>query len=164
MPSQEERGARFAALHVGETFLIPNPFDAGSARVLEALGFGALATTSSGLAFTLGRLDSGATLDDVASHVRSLAGATSPPISADLENGYADAGKTTVRATEAARRLGFPFTLTARAENHIRGNPDLDGTVERLQAYERAGADVLNAPGLGTAATSALCARRSASR
>ena len=51
-------------------------------------------------------------------------------------------------AVEAARGLGFPFTLTARAENHIRGNPDLDDTIARLQAYERAGADVLYAPGL----------------
>jgi 2-methylisocitrate lyase-like PEP mutase family enzyme len=181
-PSQEERGARFAALHAGEPFLIPNPFDAGSARVLEALGFEALATTSSGLAFTLGRLDGGATLDDVAAHVHALAAATPLPISADLENGYADPAETIVRAAEAgavggsiedydpagriydvgeavervsaaveaARRLGFPFTLTARTENHIRGNPDLGDTVERLQAYERAGADVLYAPGLRT--------------
>ena len=51
-------------------------------------------------------------------------------------------------AVEAARSLSFPFTLTARAENHIRGNPDLDDTIARLQAYERAGADVLYAPGL----------------
>jgi 2-methylisocitrate lyase-like PEP mutase family enzyme len=53
-------------------------------------------------------------------------------------------------SVEAARRLGFPFTLTARAENHIRGNPDLDDTIARLQAFEEAGADVLYAPGLRT--------------
>ncbi len=181
-----ERGAAFRALHEGEPFLIPNPWDAGSARVLEALGFKALATTSSGFAFTLGRLDGGATLDDVVAHVHALTQASSLPVSVDLENGYGpapeDAAAAIVRvaaagavggsiedydpsgslypleqaaervaaASEAARGLGFPFTLTGRAENHIRGYPDLDDTIARLQAYERAGADVLYAPGLRT--------------
>jgi len=183
-PSQEQKAADFRALHEGEAFVIPNPWDAGSARVLESLGFRALATTSSGFAFTLGRSDGGVTLDEVAEHIRVLAAATPLPISADLENGYgpapADAARAISRAAEAgavggsiedfdpaeglyeighatervaaaveaARALGFPFTLTARAENHIRGNPDLDDTIARLQAYERAGADVLYAPGL----------------
>ena len=183
---QQERGAAFRALHEGESFLIPNPWDAGSARVLEALGFKALATTSSGFAFTLGRLDGGATLDDVVAHVRALAQASNLPVSVDLENGYGpapeDAAKAILRvaeagavggsiedydpagalypleqavervaaASEAAKGLGFPFMLTGRAENHIRGNPDLDDTIARLQAYERAGADVLYAPGLRT--------------
>ncbi|MBV8064384.1 MAG: isocitrate lyase/phosphoenolpyruvate mutase family protein [Actinobacteria bacterium] len=182
MASQEQKGAAFAALHAGDPFLIPNPWDAGSARVLEGLGFPALATTSSGLAFTLGRRDGGATLDDVAAHVESLAGATSLPLSVDLENGYDDPARTIVRigeagavggsiedfdgtamypveravqrvaaAMEAARGFGFPFVLTARAENHIRGNPDIEDTIARLQAYERAGADVLYAPGLRSA-------------
>jgi 2-methylisocitrate lyase-like PEP mutase family enzyme len=182
--TQEQKAADFRALHEGEAFVIPNPWDAGSARVLEALGFKALATTSSGFAFTLGRLDGATTLDEVAEHVRALDGATSLPISADLENGYGpepDAAASAVaraaaagavggsiedydpdgtiyglahaveRVTavrEAADRLGFPFMLTARAENHIRGNPDLDDTIARLQAYEGAGADVLYAPGL----------------
>jgi 2-methylisocitrate lyase-like PEP mutase family enzyme len=183
-PSQAERGERFRALHEGEPFLIPNPWDAGSAKVLEALGFQALATTSSGFAFTLGRLDGGATLEEVAGHVRALSGASTLPLSVDLENGYgadpteaaraisraAEAGavggsiedfdpsgdiyepghaaERVAAAIEAARALDFPFTLTARAENHIRGNPDLDDTIARLQAYEAAGADVLYAPGL----------------
>jgi 2-methylisocitrate lyase-like PEP mutase family enzyme len=182
--SQQEKGAAFRALHEGEPFLIPNPWDAGSALVLEALGFKALATTSSGFAFTLGRLDGAATLDEVAEHVRLLTGASSLPVSVDLENGYgplpeaaataitraAEAGavggsiedydpedglyepgfaaERVAAAVEAARALDFPFTLTARAENHIRGNPDLEDTIARLQAYERAGADVLYAPGL----------------
>src|SRR5206468_225882 len=182
--TQEQKGAAFRALHEGEAFIIPNPWDAGSARALEALGFKALATTSSGFAFTLGRPDGGATLDDVAEHVRTLSHATSLPISVDLENGYgampeaaaaaieraAAAGavggsiedydpedgiyeldhavERVAAAAEAARRQSFAFTLTARAENHIRGNPDLDDTIARLQAYERAGADVLYAPGL----------------
>ena len=164
--------------------MIPNPWDAGSARVLEALGFEALATTSSGFAFTLGRLDGSVTLDEVVEHVRGLDEATSLPVSVDLENGYgpepeaaataliraAGAGAVggsiedydpadglyeldhavarVAAAADAARSLGFPFTFTARAENHIRGNPDLDDTIARLQAYERAGADVLYAPGL----------------
>jgi 2-methylisocitrate lyase-like PEP mutase family enzyme len=181
---QEEKAAVFRALHEGEAFIVPNPWDAGSARVLEALGFRALATTSSGFAFTLGRLDGAATLDEVAEHVRLIDRATSVPVSVDLENGYgpepeaaataiaraAEAGavggsiedydpdggiyglphavERVTAAREAADRLGFPFTLTGRAENHIRGNPDLDDTIARLQAYEGAGADVLYAPGL----------------
>jgi 2-methylisocitrate lyase-like PEP mutase family enzyme len=183
---QEEKAVAFAALHTGEPFVIPNPWDAGSARVLEALGFRALATTSSGFAFTLGRLDGSVTIDEVAAHVAALDAATTLPVSADLENGYGplpeDAAHAVARAAaagavggsiedydpdgtiyerthavervaaavEVARALGFPFMLTARAENHIRGNPDLDDTVGRLQAYESAGADVLYAPGLAT--------------
>ena len=185
MPTtQEQKAADFRALHEGEPFIVPNPWDAGSARVLDALGFKALASTSSGFAFTLGRRDGGATLDDVVAHVRLLDRATALPVSVDLENGYgadpeaaatavvraAEAGavggsiedydpggeiyaidhavERVAAAREAADGLGFPFMLTARAENHIRGNPDLDDTIARLQAYEEAGADVLYAPGL----------------
>jgi 2-methylisocitrate lyase-like PEP mutase family enzyme len=182
---QERKGAAFRALHEGDTFVIPNPWDAGSARVLAALGFPALATTSSGFAFTLGRLDGNVTIDEMAEHVAAVDRATELPVSVDLENGYgpdpehaavairraAAAGavggsiedfdpeggiypldRAVARigaAVEAARALGFPFTLTARAENHIRGNPDLRDTIARLQAFEEAGADVLYAPGLG---------------
>jgi len=167
--------------------VIPNPWDAGSARVLAALGFKALATTSSGFAFTLGRLDGGATLDEVVEHVAALDRATDLPVSVDLENGYgpdpesvalaitrvAEAGavggsiedydpagqiyelpnavERIAAAVKAAQGLGFPFVLTARAENHIRGNPDLDDTIARLRAFEQAGADVLYAPGLRSA-------------
>jgi 2-methylisocitrate lyase-like PEP mutase family enzyme len=184
-PTQEQKGEAFRALHEGEPFVIPNPWDGGSARAFEAMGFKALATTSGGHAFTLGRLDGNVTLDEVARHVRVLADASTLPISVDLENGYgpepeaaaqaiaraAEAGavggsiedwdpgeqriyeieqaaERVQAAAEAASRLGFPFTLTGRAENHIRENPDLDDTMARLQAYERAGADVLYAPGL----------------
>jgi 2-methylisocitrate lyase-like PEP mutase family enzyme len=184
--SKERKAAAFQALHQGEPFIIPNPWDAGSARVLEALGFQALATTSSGFAFTLGRRDGGASLDEVAEHVRAIDQATTLPVSVDLENGHgsdpADAAAAIQRAAEAgavggsiedwdpdegiypleqaaarieaacdaARRLSFPFMVTARSENHIRGNPDLEDTIARLQAYDRAGADVLYAPGLKT--------------
>src|SRR5207237_10323565 len=85
--SQEDKAAAFAALHEGEPFVIPNPWDAGSARVLEALGFKALATTSSGFAFTLGRLDGGARADEVFEHVRALDRPTSLPVSGYRENG-----------------------------------------------------------------------------
>jgi 2-methylisocitrate lyase-like PEP mutase family enzyme len=180
--TQADRAAAFAALHESGTFVIPNPWDAGSARVLEALGFQALATTSSGFAFTQGRLDGGVTLDEIAAHVESLTAASALPVSVDLEDGLGDAPASIRRiaeagavggsiedyeragrllpreeaaervaaAVEAARSLGFAFVLTARAENHIRGNPDLDDTIARLQAYEAAGADVLYAPGLRT--------------
>ena len=176
----------FRVLHEGPPFLIPNPWDAGSARVLEALGFPALTTTSSGFAFTLGRRDGKTTLDEVVAHVADLDAATSLPVAVDLENGYgpqpeaaanailrvAEAGaaggsiedfdpggflyelphalERVTAAVDAARSLDRPFVLAARAENHIRGNPDLDDTIARLQAYEEAGADVLYAPGLRT--------------
>src|SRR4051812_28189543 len=98
---QTERAEAFRALHGGEPFLFPNPWDAGSARVLEQLGFTALATTSSGFAFTLGRPDGSATLDDVAAHVRALTAATELPVAADLENMYDDPAATVARIAEA---------------------------------------------------------------
>jgi 2-methylisocitrate lyase-like PEP mutase family enzyme len=185
--SQEQKAAEFRALHKGEPFVIPNPWDVGSAKVLQSLGFKALATTSSGFSFTLGRPDGGATLEELIDHVRAIDAATDLPVSVDLENGHgpgpdavaaavtriADAGavggsiedwdsqagiyrleeavERLSAAVTTARSLGFPFTLTARAENHIRGNPDIEDTIARLQAYERAGADVLYAPGLRSA-------------
>ncbi|HUB42046.1 MAG TPA: isocitrate lyase/phosphoenolpyruvate mutase family protein [Streptosporangiaceae bacterium] len=181
---QQEKAVAFAALHAGAPFVMPNPWDAGSARVLAELGFKALATTSSGFAFTLGRLDGSATLDEVIGHTAALDRATDLPLSVDLESGYgpdprsaadaieraaaagavggsiedydpgghiyelSHAAERIAAAADAARGLGFAFQLTARAENHIRGNPDLTDTIARLQAYEQAGADVLYAPGL----------------
>src|SRR5437588_2538867 len=78
----------FRALHAGEPFVIPSPWDAGSAKVLARLGFKALATTSSGFAFTLGRRDGNVTLDEVIAHTAQLVQATELPVSVDLENGY----------------------------------------------------------------------------
>jgi 2-methylisocitrate lyase-like PEP mutase family enzyme len=186
MTRQEKKAEAFRALHTGDAFVMPNPWDIGSARVLEALGFKALATTSSGFAFTLGRLDGRVTLEEMIGHASSIDRATGLPLSVDLENGYgpdpASAALAVTRvaaagavggsiedydrdgfiyeldhaveriagAADAAHGLGFPFTLTARAENHIRGNPDLEDTIARLQAFEQAGADVLYAPGLRT--------------
>ncbi len=185
MASQREKGEAFRALHEAGTFVIPNPWDAGSAKLLESLGFKALATTSSGFAFTLGRRDGGVTLDELAAHVETLAGATGVPLAVDIEDGFGPAPEDAARAVarvaeagavggsiedwdsrerriydldhavervaaaaEAARTLDVPFTFTARAENAIRGNPDLEDTIARLQAFEAAGADVLFAPGL----------------
>ena len=187
MPAQQRKAEAFRALHEGDPFVIPNPWDAGSARMLEALGFQALATTSSGFAFTLGKRDGNVTLDELAAHVTALDVASELPVSVDLENGYdasADGVASAIRrvaaagavggsiedwdpieeqiydfdqavervaaAAEAARHLDVLFTFTARAENHIRGRDDLDDTIGRLQAFERAGADVLYAPGLRT--------------
>src|SRR5438477_2608517 len=186
MHDPQRKGEAFRALHAGEPFVIPNPWDAGSARVLEALGFKAVASTSSGFAFTQGRLDGNVTLDQVVQHAEELDRAIGLPVSIDLEHGYgreperaahaiervAKAGAVgasiedndpsqgiyeisyavdrITAAAEMAHALGFPFMLTARAENHIRGNPDLDDTIARLQAFESAGADVLYAPGLRT--------------
>jgi 2-methylisocitrate lyase-like PEP mutase family enzyme len=186
--SQQQKGEAFRDLHAGEPFVIPNPWDAGSARMLAGLGFKALATTSSGFAFTLGRADGSVTLDEIAEHIGVLDRATPLPVSVDLENGYGPAPEDAARAitraaeagavggsiedydrdadeiyeqdravervaaaAEAARALDFPFTFTARCENLLHGNTDLHAAIDRLKAYENAGADVLYAPGLHTA-------------
>ena len=196
--SQSEKAARFRALHEGpDAFVIPNPWDAGSARILAALGFRALATSSGASAGVLGRRDGSVTRDEALAHARAIVAATELPVSADLEKGFGDAPEVvaeTIRlaaeaglvggsiedatgdpdrplydidhavarvaaAVEAARALPFRFTLTARTENFLRGNPDLEDTIARLQAFERAGADVLMAPGLpDLAAVRAVCA------
>ena len=196
--SQKDRAARFHALHEGPgTFLIPNPWDAGSARVLAGLGFAALATSSGASAGTLGRRDGKVTRAEALAHARAIVQATDLPVSADLEKGFGDTpsavaetirlaaevglvgasvedatgdparplfgvGQATERvaaAVQAARALPFRFTLTARAENFVRGQPNLDDTIERLQAFERVGADVLFAPGLpDLEAVRAVCA------
>ena len=184
---QHGKAETFAALHAGpETFVIPNPWDLGSTRILTGMGFKALATTSVGYAFSRGRLDSAISRDEMLAHAAEIVAATPLPVSADLENGYGDAPEDageTIRlaagtglvgasiedfsggrdgsiydfglaverveaAVAAAREQDFPFALTARAENFIRGRPDLDDTLKRLAAFEAAGADVLYAPGL----------------
>jgi 2-methylisocitrate lyase-like PEP mutase family enzyme len=185
--TQTEKANRFRALHQRDgIFLIPNPWDAGSARILEALGFEALATSSAAFAATLGRRDGRVSREEVLAHIRQLVQATNLPVSGDLENGFADepasvaetirlaseaglvggsiedsthdptkplydlglATERVAAAVAAARALPFPFMLTARAQNFTRPNPSLEDTIQRLLAYERAGADVLFAPGL----------------
>jgi 2-methylisocitrate lyase-like PEP mutase family enzyme len=193
----EDRAQAFRALHSAPgAFVIANAWDGASARVLTSLGFKALATSSAACAATLGRADGRISRDEALANARLIAGATSLPVSADLEKGFGDDAATvaeTIRlaaqtglvggsiedatgdparplfdesqavervaaAVEAARSLPFEFTLTARCENYLRGNPDLDDTIRRLQAFERAGADVLFAPALpDLAAVRAVC-------
>ena len=177
--------------------MIPNPWDAGSARILAGLGFEALATSSGASAGVLGRRDGNVTREEALAHARAIVSATDLPVSADLEKGFGDAPEATAdtirraaevglvggsiedatgdkdrplydiglatervaAAAELARSLPFPFTLTARTENFLRGKPDLDDTIARLLAFEKAGADVLFAPGLpDLAAVRAVCA------
>lgn len=187
MASQHEKAERFRELHRGpKAFVIPNPWDGGSARLLAGLGFQALATSSGAAAGVLGRRDGRITREEALAQARIIVAATDLPVSADLEKGFGDSPEVvaeTVRlaaqaglvgcsiedatgrkdaplydfplalqrveaAVQAARSLGFSFTLTARAENFLRGNPDLDDTIRRLRAFADAGADVLFAPGL----------------
>jgi len=189
MRTQQEKGSAFRALHQrASAFIIPNPWDIGTARLLAHLGFEALATTSAGFAFSLGQRDNTVGRDRMIAHVREIVSATDLPVSADLENGFGDDPETvaeTIRlaasaglvggsiedsttrrddpiyelehavervraAAETARSLPFRFTLTARAENYLFGRRDLNDTINRLQAYRKAGADVLYAPGLAT--------------
>lgn len=190
MDAQTLRAQAFKAMHErAGIFVIPNPWDAGSAKMLASLGYEALATTSAGFAFSQGRPDGGLTLDDTLANVRAIVGATDLPVAVDLENGFADdpaeCAKSILRAAEAgavggsiedftgredgpiycfehavarikaavaaARSLPFPFMLTARAENYLHGNPNIDDTIRRLKAFADAGADVLYAPGLRSA-------------
>jgi 2-methylisocitrate lyase-like PEP mutase family enzyme len=191
MSTQAEKGEAFRALHErADAFIIPNPWDIGTARLLAHLGFEALATTSAGYAFSVGRPDSTVGREETLAHVAAIVSATDLPVSADLENGFGDspeAAADTIKlaaaaglaggsiedlpvrsastlgagvyeishaadriraAAEVVRSLPFRFTLTGRAENFIAGNPDLNDTIARLQAYQEAGADVLYAPGL----------------
>jgi 2-methylisocitrate lyase-like PEP mutase family enzyme len=195
---QTEKAARFRALHDRPgAFVIPNPWDIGSSRMLAGLGFQALATSSAASACALGRRDRELTRDQALAHARLIVDATELPVSADLENGFGDAPDvvaetiglaaeaglvgctvedTTGRqdgplyddglaveriaaAAEAAHALRFPFILTARAHNLLYVGGSLDATIARLQAFEKAGADVLFAPGLpDLAAVRAVCA------
>jgi 2-methylisocitrate lyase-like PEP mutase family enzyme len=182
MPLQSDKARQFAELHQS-CFVIGNAWDAGSARVLAGLGYQALATSSGAHAGTLGKRDGRVTRDEALEHAKAIVEATDLPVSADLENCFADEPKAAAEtvwlaadvglvgcsiedatrekvyefshaldrvaaAVEVARSLSIPFVLTARAENFVRGKPDLDDTIRRLQAYEKAGADVLMAPGL----------------
>lgn len=183
--TQTEKAERFVALHQRNgAFLFPNPWDGGSARMLEHMGFEALATSSAACAAVLGKRDGKISRDEALAHIRQIVQATNLPVAADLENGFAaepSAVAETIRlaaeagvvggsiedfsgdnakgqydfnhaveriaaAAAVARKLPFHFTLTARAENFIRNNPNLDDTIKRLTAYEQAGADVLFAP------------------
>ena len=196
--NQSEKAERFRALHQSPgAFVFPNPWDGASARLLEAEGFVALATSSAAHAATLGSRDGGVTRNESLAHARLIVEVVDVPVAADLEHGFGaapavvaetillaagtglvggsiedatgdpaaplfnlvQAADRIAAAVQAARTLPFPFTLTARAENFVQGNPDLADTIRRLQAYEQAGADVLFAPGLpDLAAVRRVCA------
>lgn len=189
MASQRDKARSFEALHRGKSaFVLPNPWDIGSARMLANANFRALATSSVAYANTLGRGDYSLTLDQALAHCRDIVQATDLPVAADFENGFADqpdaVAENVARAIEtglvgcsiedmtrdpsdpiypfemsvariaaavkSARRSGFPFLITARAENFLAGRKDMDDTIRRLQAYEKAGADVVYATGLSS--------------
>ena len=196
--TQLDRARAFRALHdAPEAFVIANAWDAGSAKLLTALGFKALATSSGAQAGILGRVDGKVNREEALAHAKAIVEATELPVSADLEKGFGDspddaactitlaaaiglvggsiedasgdpsrplydsshAAERIAAAAQAARSCGFPFVLTARTENYLRGNPNLDDTIRRLQAFEAAGADVLMAPGLPDLdAVRAVCA------
>jgi 2-methylisocitrate lyase-like PEP mutase family enzyme len=185
--TRDQKYAAFRALHSRPgIFVIPNPWDAGSARILTALGFEALATTSAGYAFSAGLPDVVGVLtrDGILTNAKAIVEATDLPVSADMQDGFgrspevcaetiriaSDVGlaggsiedatddprdpiyefglavERVAAAVEAARKCGF--MLTARSENFLHGRPDLADTIRRLQAFDRAGADVLFAPWL----------------
>lgn len=182
-----DKGAVFRKLHqAAGAFILPNPWDVGTAKLLASFGFEALATTSAGVAFSRGLPDGGVSFEAMIHHCRDIVAATGLPVSADLEKGKGDsaesAGETifaagaaglagcsiedhtgdpdgpiyefsqaverVTAAAEAARALKHDFMLTARSENFLWNRPDLDDTIKRLQAFEKAGADVLYAPGI----------------
>src|SRR5262249_18717803 len=109
MPTQLEKANALRTLHERGTFIIPNPWDVGSGRLLQHLGFAALATTSAGFAFSKGKQDSQVGREDMIGHIKEVAAATDLPVSADLENGYGDDPKTvaeTIRMAAAAGAAG----------------------------------------------------------
>lgn len=185
MTSLRDRHQTFRRLHESGCFVIPNPWDMGSARMMAALGAQALATTSAGFAFTLGRPDlGGVNRDEALEHAQAIVSATPLPVSGDFENGFADEPEgvaETVRlareaglsgcsiedtrmtsgnpaydfeqavdriraAAEAARSLGDPFVLCARADGVMHGSYDMDEAIRRIRAFEEAGADLLYVP------------------
>ncbi|MET2829033.1 isocitrate lyase/PEP mutase family protein [Mesorhizobium shangrilense] len=180
-----DKGKTFRDLHAS-TFVMPNPWDIGTTKLLGSFGFKALATTSAGFAFSRGLPDGAVTFEAMIHHCREVTAATSLPVSADLERGKGDSATSAAEtifaaeaaglagcsiedhgddpdkpiydfshavervaaAAEAARALKRDFVFTARAENFLWGRPDIDDTIKRLQAFEKAGADVLYAPGI----------------
>lgn len=180
-----QRHQTFHDLHQSGCFVIPNPWDAGSARMMAAMGAQALATSSAAHAFTLGRADlGGVSRDEALAHAEMMVAATPLPVSGDFENGFADDPEgvaETIRlaaeaglsgcsiedtqmvagnpaygfelavdriraAASAARALGRPFVLCARADGVMNGVYDLAEGIRRLQAYQAVGADLLYLP------------------
>lgn len=196
--TREQKYNAFKALHERPgTFIIPNPWNAGTAKILTALGFEALATTSAGYAFSLGRQDSNSqvTREGTLANAKEIVDATHLPVSADLQDGFGRSPESCSDMIRLASAIGLTggsiedatgdpaspiydyqlavervvaaaetahthqFFLTARAENFLHGRPNLEDTIRRLQSFEKAGADVLYAPGLpGLNAIREVCA------
>ncbi len=135
-PDPRSTTTRFRALHAREAcFVIPNPWDVGSARLLASLGFEALATTSAGLAFSLGVRDGSPSRDQVLAHCRQIVQATDLPVSADLENGFADSPEGVAETVRLAREAGLAGCSIEDYTNH-RDDPiyDFGFAVERVEA------------------------------
>ena len=181
LTTPEKRDA-FRQLHAAGCFVLPNPWDVGSAKILQHLGFKAIASTSAGMAWAMGRADGQVSLDEVLLHLSSLAHASDLPLNADFENGFADTPQEVARNVALAADTGvaglsiedydgkqglYDFALavervaaareaignsgvllTARSEGFLRGAPDMDETIRRLNAFAKAGAECLYAPGL----------------
>mgnify|MGYP000108362161 CR=1 FL=1 len=180
-----ERHQKFHALHQQGTFVIPNPWDMGSARMMAAAGAVALATSSAALAFTLGRPDMGrVSREESLKHAEDMVRATPLPVSGDFENGFSDSPDgvaETIRlaaevglsgcsiedtqmvdgnpayefdlavdriraAADAARSQKHPFILCARADGVMNGVYDLEEGIRRIEAFEKAGADLVYIP------------------
>jgi 2-methylisocitrate lyase-like PEP mutase family enzyme len=196
--TRDQKYQVFRGLHERSgIFVMPNPWNAGTARILTALGFEALATTSAGYAFSVGLRDSaaGLTRDQVLQNAKAIVEATPLPVSADLMNGFGSSPETCAETIRLAADVGLvggsiedasddpnnpiyelsravervaaaakaarerQFVLTARAENFLHGRPDLADTIQRLQRFADAGADVVYAPGLSSLdAIRAVCA------
>lgn len=110
MPTQSEKAVAFQVLHQRpEVFVVGNPWDAGTARLLTGLGFSALSTTSAGLAFTLGRRDGTASVsrDEALANARAIVDATALPVAADLENGYGDSPESAAETIQLAAESGL---------------------------------------------------------
>ena len=140
MTTQADRAQRFLALHrAGEPLLMPNPWDLGSARLLASLGFEALATTSSGFAATLGRNDGAVSRDEAIVHAAVIVAATDLPVSADLENGFADAPAGVAETMRMSIEVGLAGAsvedFTGRADDPIY---DIGLAAERIAAAAEA--------------------------
>lgn len=186
---QQSKARIFKQLHDTDDILIlPNAWDAGSAKILTYMGFDAIASTSAGFAYTKAKTDDqgATTMDELLQNAAEIVNVTSLPVSADLENGGGKEPEHVIdtinhaahiglvgctiedtsydfnapimdfdlsveriyAGVEAKKQLNFDFMLTARAENYSWQIEDIEDTIKRLQAFEKAGADVLYAPGI----------------
>ena len=139
MSEQHERVAAFHRLHAGGCFVMPNPWDAGSARALEQLGFEALATTSAGFAWTSGRADNHVTLDQTLEHLRGIANAVTVPVNADFEGGFAVDPQQVSENVKLAAATGIAgLSIEDSSGDEVQPLYEFDLAVERVGAARRA--------------------------